>query len=43
MDNIFFRARFINWTPYQQYPYCKILEELGPIDDPHNYGKVIMR
>jgi hypothetical protein len=43
LSTTFFRARFITWTPYQKLPFCKIMEELGPVNDQHNYGKVIMR
>ncbi len=32
----------MDWTAHSQYPYCKLIEELGPTEDKENFAKVIM-
>jgi hypothetical protein len=43
MNSTFFRVKFVKWSAFSPLPYCKIVEELGPLHDAHNFGKVIMR
>jgi exoribonuclease R len=42
IDRRFFRAQFTNWSEYESYPYCQLVEDLGPAYDELNYRKVVM-
>jgi hypothetical protein len=42
IDAYFFKAEHIEWSPYENAPYVRIIENLGPIYDEPNYRKIVM-
>lgn len=41
VEKQFFKAEFTDWSPNERNPYCKIIEDLGPIFDEKNGRRVI--
>jgi ribonuclease R len=41
IEKYFFKAEFTTWSTNERRPYCRLLENLGPIIDENNYAKVI--
>lgn len=42
LEKHFFKAEFLNWEANEYNPYCKVIEDLGPMYDEANYRKIIM-
>ena len=38
----FFKAEFMNWSNYEEFPYANITEELGSINDSDNYKRIVL-
>jgi exoribonuclease R len=42
LEKHFFKAEFLTWEVNEVSPYCKIVEDLGPLFEESNYRKRIM-
>ena len=42
LETHFFRAQFLGWSKYERYPYCSLIEEIGPILNELNYKQITM-